>query len=309
MRLKSRALLTAAPSLVVMATSAWATSSNTHTTRSSLIPDPSLIVEVAGADEVDRATDKQLKDAGAGMIPSEDLKQAKPKVLKPFAGKKKEQPKTPRIEAIPAQQEQPTAKGIPKPEFQQMRISMAGPYLRLDVGYAFNSDTNGTQSTGALSSGSIDSTMVWGGGAGYRFNKNLRSDLTVSYRPDTDISATTSAGNIASTQVSALSLMLNGYWDIATFEGLTPYLGASIGYARLSTSDQTTTGGIAIETGATSDNLAWSLSAGAAYLVSGNTSVDLNYRYLDLGEFKQSNSTSYDSLSTHEVRTGLRVSF
>ena len=109
--------------------------------------------------------------------------------------------------------------------------------------------------------------------------------------------------------MSTLSGIINGYWHIGTFEGITPCVGAGVGFAHLSTSDQTTTGGIAIESGSTTDNLAWSLNAGAAYELFRNTALDINYRFINLGDFKQSVSTTYGELSAHEVRSGLRFKF
>ena len=103
--------------------------------------------------------------------------------------------------------------------------------------------------------------------------------------------------------------MTNGYWNIGTFEGITPYVGAGVGFAHLSTSDQTTTVGIAIESGSTTDNLAWSLNAGAAYELFQNNPLDINYRFINLGDFKQSVRTKYDELSAHEVRSGLYFKF
>ena len=86
-------------------------------------------------------------------------------------------------------------------------------------------------------------------------------------------------------------------------------MGAGVGFAHLSTSDQTTTGGIAIESGSTTDNLAWSLNAGAACELFRNTALDINYRFINLGDFKQSVSTTYGKLTVHEVRYGLRFKF
>ncbi|NQW02006.1 MAG: outer membrane beta-barrel protein [Rhodospirillales bacterium] len=274
-----------------------------------------LHVEVAGADDTNPATPKQLEDAGTNMVPAEELKKVEP-VMQPRVNKVPEE-KEPQV-IMPAKAEppekQPMATEMPlvesKPETPaQMENTLAGPYLRLDAGYAFNRDSDGTQTAGDFTSESIGGTAVWGGGIGYRFNENLRSDVTFSYRPDADVSATTAAGNTASTEVSALSVMLNAYWDVITVDKVTPYLGAGIGMAHLSTSDQATSGGIGTETGATANNFAWSLTAGAAYAVLDNTSLDMNYRFINLGDFGQQGSTSYDALMAHEVRAGLRVIF
>ncbi len=118
---------------------------------------------------------------------------------------------------------------------------------------------------GALSSRSINNTAFWGGGFGYQFSKSFRADASVSFRPNVSASATTSARNTTTTDMSTKNGIINGYSHIGTFEGITPCVGAGVGFAHLSTSDQTTTGGIAIESGSTTDNLAWSLNAGTAY--------------------------------------------
>jgi len=85
--------------------------------------------------------------------------------------------------------------------------------------------------------------------------------------------------------------------------------GAGIGYSRLETGTLSTTGGVASESGASSDNFAWSLSAGLAMSVTSNAAVDVNYRFTDLGEFKQAGTTEFDNLMVHEFRAGLRYSF
>jgi opacity protein-like surface antigen len=122
-------------------------------------------------------------------------------------------------------------------------------------------------------------------------------------------SATILARNTTTTDVSTLSGMINGYWHIGTFEGITPCVGAGVYFADLSTSDQTTTGGIAIESRSKTDNLARSLNAGAVYELFQNTALDINYWFINLGDFRQSVSTTYGELSAHEVRSGLRFKF
>lgn len=322
MRKKTWAVQIVAPSVILFSLNAGATEPGKYLTNAELMPKPRLMalhVEVAGADETDNATKEQLEDAGTNMVPSEDLKKAKP-VMQPSAEKMEKEPvkleatpvkapaKTEEPEKMPMAKESPAETSKPE-EPMEMHSAMAGPYLRIDAGYAFNRDSEGSQSAGALSSESIGDATVWGAGIGYRFDENLRGDVTFSYRPDADVSATTLAGNTATTEVNALSVMVNAYWDFAPIDKITPYLGAGIGMAHLDTSDQTTTGGIATESGSTSDNFAWSLTAGAAYEIIENTSLDMNYRFINLGDFGQDVSTSYDDLMSHEVRAGLRVHF
>jgi len=318
--------LIAIPSLLMFSLSSGASETGRFVTNTTLMPAlmrKASIIEVAGADETDKATQEQLKNADTNMVPSEDLKKAKP-IVEPSKPAKlvREKP-----EPIPAKDPEPEvkpmAKEMPKeepksedpaketkPEGPMHEMAdLAGPYLRIDAGYSMNSDPDGTQAAGALRSVSTDDGSIWGIGVGYRFNENLRADVTASYRPDVNVSSTTAAGNTANTEISSATLMLNAYWDVANIEGFVPYVGAGIGLAHLSTSDQTTTGGIATEVGETSQNFAWALTLGSAYKLTDNTSLDVNYRYMNLGDFKQDVSTTYESLKAHEIRGGLRVDF
>lgn len=313
------------PSILMCGGAALASEPGPFVTNVSLMPHTriaGLHVEVAGADDTDAATEDELKDAGTNMVPSENLKKAMP-LTQPTAQPEKEEPrkleampvKTPEPEKPATPEKMPMAQDEAEPEApaseapMEMAGRLSGPYIRLDVGHAFTRDSDGTQTAGDFSAESIGDAITWGGGVGYKFDQNLRGDVTFTYRPDADVSATTSAGNTASTEVNALSVMVNAYWDFDPIDKITPYLGAGIGLAHLDTSDQTTTGGVATETGATSDNFAWSFVAGAAYEVLDNAAVDVNYRFINMGEFKQAVSTTYDDLMAHEVRAGLRVHF
>ena len=270
------------------------------------------IIEIAGADDSGRATKKQLRDAGTEMVPDESLKKSSANPIPVTDVKMPEdnpvpQPQPVEPKAVEHAPEPTPASAIEKPA--KMVETLAGPYLRVDIGYGFALDSDGTQSAGGLTNNSVDNAALIGGGIGYRLNENFRSDITFSYRPDADVSATTAAGNTLSTEVNGLSVMANGYWDVATFDTFTPYVGAGAGYARLSTSTQTTTGGIANESGATSDNFSWALMLGGTFDINSVAAIDIGYRFVNLGEFKQTTSTTFDDLMVHETRAGLRYKF
>jgi len=271
-------------------------------------------IELSGAEESDRATKEQLRRAGTEMIPSETLKKSEPVQPKPATMKsadesqKKEPAQEPKMVTPVKMEPEP----VPEAEITNpMKVDhdVAGPYLRLDAGYGLNMDSDGTQTAGDFTGESIDNAAIIGLGLGYKHNENFRGDVTLSYRPDADVSATTAAGNTASTEVNGMSAMINGYWDIAKTNAFTPYVGAGIGMARLSTSEQTTTGGIANEPGETANNFAWALMAGTAVDITDNLEADVGYRYMNMGDFKLQGSTSYDDLQAHEVRAGLRFGF
>ncbi|MDD9877135.1 MAG: outer membrane beta-barrel protein [Magnetovibrio sp.] len=274
---------------------------------------PSHALELAGADEGDKATKDQLRRAGQEMVPAENLKKAEPKSEPSFqpvsqpAPAKQEQPA---MEAKPAMEQKPAEpEKMAKPGEKMMAkgAEIAGPYLRADVGYGITMNPDGANTAGAFTNEDVGNLGVFGGGVGYRFNENLRADLTFSYRPDADVDATTSGGTNIASEVDGMTIMINAYADLGEFSGFTPYVGAGIGYARLETADQTGT----VVNGGVSSNFAWAVMLGTAIDVGMGdaTRADLGYRFINLGEFEQESSTTYDDLMVHELRAGLRHSF
>ena len=89
--------------------------------------------------------------------------------------------------------------------------------------------------------------------------------------------------------------MFNGYVDLGTWSGITPYVGAGVGFAYNKLFGFTDTGyaysdGVQSPTGGYSDdggkwNFAWGLMAGLSFDVTQNLKLDLGYRYLDYGKF------------------------
>lgn len=214
------------------------------------------------------------------------------------------------MEAKPAMEQKPAEpEKMAKPGEKMMAkgAEIAGPYLRADVGYGITMNPDGANTAGAFTNEDVGNLGVFGGGVGYRFNENLRADLTFSYRPDADVDATTSGGTNIASEVDGMTIMINAYADLGEFSGFTPYVGAGIGYARLETADQTGT----VVNGGVSSNFAWAVMLGTAIDVGMGdaTRADLGYRFINLGEFEQESSTTYDDLMVHELRAGLRHSF
>ena len=128
MRLNIWVPLIIAPSIVVFCIGAASVASVTHLNLKKNNWQP-MSIELAGADNSDRATGKQLKDAGAKMIPSESLKQAKPG----------------QSELSTKQTNYAPAKAEPKSKLTKKAMTITkvptkktaditGPYLRLDEG-------------------------------------------------------------------------------------------------------------------------------------------------------------------------------
>ncbi len=317
MKLKDMAALGAASGILIQAWAIPVSAAYAAVPEVDHRPTMQLIVELAGADDPDKASPEQLKKAGQDMVPAEGMKKAEPKSepSQPMksAGDADKMP----AKAMPAAEVKPEPKPMAKPEPKPMpkpamaeksMATDAGFYLRADVGYGFTTDPDGTTSAGAMTSESVDAAPLIGAGIGYRFNKNLRADVTFDFRSDADVSATTAGGTAVTSEVNGWTIMANGYWDIAKFDAITPYVGAGLGYARLETPTQS--GGSA-DAGASSDNLAWAAMLGLAIDTGmAGAVVDLGYRFINLGDFQQATGgASYDSLMAHEVRAGLRFNF
>lgn len=147
-----------------------------------------------------------------------------------------------------------------------------GWYLRADAGWSF-----------LAWSGRDDSAFVGGGGIGYRFNENMRTDLRVDWagtydlNPPRDMDVTTVLGNL--------------YFDIPTDTAFTPYVGAGAGY-----------GWGSVDNGRDKDGMAFALMAGAEVAMSDNLSLDVGYR------FRSIMSDGANPME-HQVLMGVRYGF
>ncbi len=217
----------------------------------------------------------------------------------------------------------------PAPALEPPPPAMAefnGGYLRGDVGIGANASTpnlyntpnplpiglgdgyyTGTP-TQSFNNSTISASMNFDLGVGYQFNNWLRFDVTGEYRGGSQFQSLyviNDAGNPAPgpTQladfyrgsISSLVGLVNGYVDVGTWYGITPYVGAGVGLARNTLSGMTDQGLVTIG-GATgpsggyfSDgsktNFAWALMAGLDFNVTQNLKLELGYRFLDVGKF------------------------
>jgi opacity protein-like surface antigen len=219
---------------------------------------------------------------------------------------------------------------------------MAGPtvselgtgwYLRGDVGYIDYSkpkEALGYSLGVPFDSIKLDNAWSVGGGVGYAFNSWFRADATVDYRNDAGITALSSGSayvNGFSTdalKLESTTFLLNGYFDLGNWYGVTPYVGAGVGAAHNrfhSYWSQVTcltpvctaafsTARVANPSG-TKTNLAWALTAGAAVDIAQNLKLDLGYRFVRIGDGKTELDIAgfgfkVKPLDAHEARIGVR---
>lgn len=192
-----------------------------------------------------------------------------------------------------------------------------GWYIRGDISYDMATSMSGTYRTygpplnPVYSDSDYDnfdlaSTGDASIGMGYQFNSWMRADLTAGYwrrgvvGTDTDPAPCDPTNVLAvscrsddTTSVRAWEMMANGYADLGTYVGLTPYLGAGAGFAKVSYAqlrnrsfcvdaagaDIGGCGYSALHNGADSWRFTWALMAGVSYDLSRNTKLDFGYRY------------------------------
>lgn len=229
-----------------------------------------------------------------------------------------------------------------------------GWYIRGDISYDLETSTSGSYRTydgtvyseNAYDNFDFEAGNDWSVGMGYQYNSFLRGDLTLGYwkrdiyGTDTSLAPcrpTDPAGSTCrsedNTSASGWELMANGYADLGTYVGVTPYLGAGLGFTRVAYTDLTNTAycvdgvtgldagicGTGLHPGEESWRFTWALMAGASYDLSKNLKFDLGYRFSHVsggnmfgfdaataGLGATGVQGTEDGFSTHQIKAGLR---
>ncbi|MCI0467573.1 MAG: outer membrane beta-barrel protein [Beijerinckiaceae bacterium] len=237
------------------------------------------------------------------------------------------------------------------------RIDFAsGWYVRGDIAYAresypkvlsaFTFDPSLSPAYTFQSAPSAINTYSVGAGFGYKFNGWFRTDLVLDYRAGvqsgmtgpsitcitgiTNLDPLTYVTGTCTSHVNAdihrWDLLANAYFDLGTWQGFTPYIGAGAGVA-WSRNKQSVTwtmgNGLPYQVsssgfyfnldrslGSMTYRFAWALMAGVAFPVTDHLQIDLGYRYLDLGTVSGISAATFAPASqkviANEVRGGLR---
>ena len=166
----------------------------------------------------------------------------------------------------------------------------------------------------------IKSSALYGFGIGIEHSRWLRFDVTGEYRGKQLFLAQDSyqyAGgcpancgtNEYTADLESWLGLFNAYIDLGTFRGLTPYIGAGIGVAGI---DVQGFKDVNVPQNSVfygdrdkySTNFAWALYAGVSYDVTPQFTVDLGYRYTDLGTVETGRATAYDGSDSY---SGLQI--
>jgi opacity protein-like surface antigen len=209
-------------------------------------------------------------------------------------------------------------------------------YLRGDLGLVLGTPAVETDvdpgsaiaSLGATTiNGNYGTGMMFDAGVGFRAFPFLRLEGMVGYLPSLSFKGNFGNTPAATTQgsVSALVGLASANLDIAAFTGrlpggLQPFVMGGLGFATVTSRQEDDffngayNGSI---TGATQTNLAWTVGGGVGIPVMDRLTLDVTYRWLDLGERRvgptlllngTSTPTTYDraDLRVHTILVGLR---
>lgn len=217
------------------------------------------------------------------------------------------------------------------PDYQPVEVG-SGWYLRGDVSYLAQKSYQDQDFTFAPASFSEKQDPAFASiGFGYHFNDYLRADINLGYLPgnkvgihydDTASVIPPATATVASASLENYSLsgMVNGYVDLGTYVGITPYVGAGIGLVRSKyklsasyfTDNVDPTDDFVRSDNKTQYSFAYTLDAGLAYQVTKNVSVDLGYQYFSAPDAEYVTAASLTSypirkgISNHQVKLGLR---
>lgn len=225
-----------------------------------------------------------------------------------------------------------------------------GWYLRGDIGFSNQSVkhlNNALDSTLLTQDQRLDfaTAGIFGIGVGYQVNNWFRADVTGEYRGKSSFSGldlnTFSYGGFVhngadkyTANKSEVLFLANAYVDLGTWWCVTPFIGAGIGTSRVTISDFTDQGlsdavagfpstygaspSTAFANSASKWNFAWAVHAGLAYRISPNVTLELAYRYVDLGDgvtgdiktYQGTNSVynpmTFKDITSHDLKLGVR---
>ena len=172
----------------------------------------------------------------------------------------------------------------------------------------------------------IKSSPLFGVGIGYEFNTWLRFDVTGEYRGNSvflaqdrypggngtfdfttnndDVNAGVPGAFLPGTNEYTADIqswvgLANAYLDLGTYHCVTPYIGGGVGFASISVLGlkdvNVPNHSVFYAADHTESNFAWAVYAGLAYDVTPSVTIDLAYRYTDLGDARSGTVTAYDN--------------
>ena len=176
----------------------------------------------------------------------------------------------------------------------------------------------------------IKSTPLFGLGFGYDTGHWFRFDITGEYRGKAVFQAQdsypgglgfTAGTNEYTADIESWVGLANAYIDFGTWHCVTPYVGGGVGFASISVLGLKDVNvpqlGVAFGKDNTETNFAWAVYAGLAYKVTPGLTIDLTYRFTDIGDASSGIRTDYlgqqtagpleiEGITSNDVMLGVR---
>ncbi len=159
---------------------------------------------------------------------------------------------------------------------------LRGPYVVGEVGYSFGTKNN-------------DDAAIMGLGTGYHVNEYLRTDMTVSYRGWGKVDF--KEPNAKKADVWSIPVFANLYASYPIHHMFDVYAMGGVGISWNKTDS------IANAKGRTKTNFAWQVGAGFDYDLNECWSLDLGYRYSDLGNARVKGREDFTGRSKQDMRS------
>jgi opacity protein-like surface antigen len=213
--------------------------------------------------------------------------------------------------------------GLPPPPPPEPCVGCAGPwYLKGFIGAA-NPDVDGIFAEEyefndfTIYHKDIKSSPLFGMGFGYDTGHYFRFDITGEYRGKSLFVAQdlypggfqfTGGTNEWTADIESWVGLANMYIDLGTWHCVTPYVGGGVGFSSISVLGlkdvNVPQNGVAFAKDNTESNFAWAVYGGLSYDVTPAVTIDLSYRYTDLGDASSGQRFAFDGSGT---ATGLEI--
>jgi opacity protein-like surface antigen len=181
-------------------------------------------------------------------------------------------------------------------------ISFATPYISGNLGLVLVSDSDVKDDFGDEAEISLDVGYGLSAAVGNAYENGARAEVEFGYRTNDidDISVSGYRSASIDGDVSAMSLMANGFYDFTPNGKLSPFIGGGVGIAYVE-------GDIDYLGSANDYVFAYQASVGVAIIVTQSTKFDVQYRFFGTDD------PDFDGLeaeyTTHNLMIGFRQSF
>jgi opacity protein-like surface antigen len=185
-------------------------------------------------------------------------------------------------------------------------VNKQGAYFAARLGLCFLDDaTLSEEGVPFTIDTEFDSGFGFEAAMGYDFGM-FRAEGEIGYRKnDIDTFSAMGVSLTGGGDIDTLSFMANGYLDFENQTAFTPYIGAGIGYAKVSANDISVGG---LDVGDEDDSVfAYQFGLGVGYSATESLIIDVAYKYFatDDPDF-EGTEAEYDS---HNISIGIRIAF